>query len=326
MTHEIEIDAPVDLCLPDGRLNPAAVGWTRRPVHRANLRGWGRTKRWEYWGVTTPAHVIGVVASSLDYAGVHGLYVLDRATGRETRADATVPLARHTVLPDRAGAGQVVARGPGLRIHIDQKPEGTVIRASAAELEIDLTVPSVPDRDALGVVVRWSPTRFQYTVKDIGRPVHGRLVLNGVEHAVPAEGSYATLDHGRGRWPYSITWNWAAGAGEGRAIQLGGKWTDGTGSTENALLVDGRLHKIGEDLTWQYDRADWLAPWRISGERVDVRFHPFHERVARTNLGVLASETHQCFGHFTGWARTADGRKIDLDGLTGWAEEARNRW
>ncbi|WP_328477376.1 DUF2804 domain-containing protein [Actinoplanes sp. NBC_00393] len=326
MTHEIEIVEPVDLCLPGGRLNPAAVGWTRRPLHRANLRGWGRTKRWEYWGVTTPTHVIGVVASSLDYAGVHGIYVLDRATGRETRADATVPLARGTVLPDRAASGTVRAGGGGLSIEIIQTDAGTGIRAQSPTMDIDLTVPAVPSREALGVVVAWSPSRFQYTVKDVGRPVRGRLMLDGVEHPVPESGSFATLDHGRGRWPYSITWNWAAGAAPGRAIQLGGKWTDGTGTTENALLVDDRLHKIGEELTWVYDRNDWRAPWRIHGSRVDVRFTPFHERVARTNLGVLASETHQCFGTFTGWALTADDRKIDLDGLTGWAEEARNRW
>jgi len=35
------LSAPVELCLPDGRLNPAAIGWTRRPLHTANLRGWG---------------------------------------------------------------------------------------------------------------------------------------------------------------------------------------------------------------------------------------------------------------------------------------------
>ncbi|GAA3097385.1 DUF2804 family protein [Nonomuraea salmonea] len=54
VTHEREITAAVDLCLPDGRLDPRAVGWTRRPLHRANLRGWGRTKRWEYWGWSPP--------------------------------------------------------------------------------------------------------------------------------------------------------------------------------------------------------------------------------------------------------------------------------
>ena len=62
VTHEPELNAPVDLCLPDGRLNPAAVGWTRRPLHTANLRGWGRNKRWEYWGIVTADHIVNVAA------------------------------------------------------------------------------------------------------------------------------------------------------------------------------------------------------------------------------------------------------------------------
>ncbi|MEQ8144768.1 DUF2804 family protein [Streptomyces sp. OP7] len=49
-------------------------------------------------------------------------------------------------------------------------------------------------------------------------------------------------------------------------------------------------------------------------------------RAARTNLLVVSSDTHQCFGDFTGRAQGDDGTWVDLDGLTGWAEEARNRW
>ncbi len=94
----------------------------------------------------------------------------------------------------------------------------------------------------------------------------------------PDDGSFAVLDHGRGKWPYSMTWNWAAGygrvAGRRVGLQLGGKWTDGTGSTENGLFVDGRLHKIHEDLTWTYDRTDFLAPWRITGPRVERHPRP----------------------------------------------------
>lgn len=41
MTSEREITAEVDLCTPDGRSAQEAVGWTRRPLHHANLRGWG---------------------------------------------------------------------------------------------------------------------------------------------------------------------------------------------------------------------------------------------------------------------------------------------
>jgi hypothetical protein len=327
---EREITEPVELCTADGNLNPAAVGWTRVPLHTANLRGWGRTKRWEYWGIVTPAHVVGLTVSSLDYAGVHGLYVLDRTTGTEVVRDVVVPLARGVVLSARSAGGPARARAKNLAIDLDETSEGTRLRASAPGVEVDVLAVRPDRHESLGVVVPWSRRLFQYTVKDVTRPASGRLVVDGVTHQLAAESSFAVLDHGRGRWPYSVTWNWGAGygwlAGRSVGIQVGGKWTDGTGSTENGLFVDGRLHKISDDLRWDYDRSDWKRPWSISGQRLDLRFHPFHERVARTNLGVVASETHQCFGHFSGWASTDDGERVPVDGLVGWAEEARNRW
>ncbi|MFI6325037.1 DUF2804 domain-containing protein [Nonomuraea sp. NPDC050556] len=316
MTREREITEPVDLCLPDGRLNPAAVGWTRRPLHRANLRGWGRCKRWEYWGIVTPTHIVGVVVASLDYAGLLGVYVLDRETLEELSSDAVVPLARGAVFEP----GTASLSGGGIRTVLSD----TRIRASAPGVELDVEVPLPEGHESLGVVVPWSETRFQYTVKDLGRPARGTLRLGSEVH--PIEDAFAVLDHGRGKWPYAVVWNWAAGCAPGLAVQLGGKWTDGTGSTENALFVDGRLHKLDDELVWTYDRDNWLSPWTVTGPRVEVEFHPFHEKVARTNLGVVANETHQCFGHFTGRARADDGAWIDLAGLTGWAEEARNRW
>jgi hypothetical protein len=36
-----ELTEATDLCLANGRLNPAAVGYTRSPRHRTHLRGWG---------------------------------------------------------------------------------------------------------------------------------------------------------------------------------------------------------------------------------------------------------------------------------------------
>ncbi len=325
MTHEREITTPVDLCLPNGRLNPAAVGWSRRPLHRGNLRGWGRGKRWEYWGVVTPTHVIGVVVSSLDYAGVNSLYVLDRATGREWVQEAVSPLARGVVLPDVSGQGYVGVHAGGVRIAIYRDDERVTVVARAGGIEVHLEI--APGGESLGVVVPWSDRRFQYTIKDVARPVIGRLILDGTTHEITEE-SFAVLDHGRGKWPYSMTWNWAAGSTPDRAVgvQLGGRWTDSTGSTENALVVEGRLHKIGAELTWTYDRGDWLKPWSITGEGVEVSFHPFHERVARMNLLVLAGETHQCFGHFEGWLVDDSGDRVAVDGAVGWAEEARNRW
>lgn len=325
---EREITAEVDLCLDNGRLNPAAVGWSRHPVHRANLSGWGRKKQWEYWGVVTPTHLVGVVLSNLDYAGLYSIYVFERGTGREWDREAVVPLVRDAALPRRSGEGTARSAGGNVAVEIEQTDTGSHLRASAPDLEVDLALPLTPGRESLGVVVPWTTRRFQYTVKDVGRRVSGTLGVEGRTYDVPEDGSFAVLDHGRGKWRYSVDWNWAAGSepGGARAIQLGGQWTDGTGSTENALILDGRVHKISEDLQWRYDRSHWEGPWRISGERVQVELEPFHTRTARTNLGVVASDTHQCFGRFWGWALTDDGTRVSLDGLTGWAEEARQRW
>jgi hypothetical protein len=161
--------------------------------------------------------------------------------------------------------------------------------------------------------------------------VSGVLVLGDEQFPFGrGDGSFAVLDHGRGRWPYAVTWNWAAGygsvGGHPVGLQLGGAWTDGTGSTENGLFLAGRLHKIGDELDWSYDRSDFMAPWHVRGPRVEVTFAPFHERAERTQLAVIASEVHQCFGRFAGWVLDDRRHRVPVDGLLGWAEEARNRW
>ncbi len=329
-----EISAPVPLCRPNGRLNPRAVGWTRRPLHTANLRGWGRTKRWEYWGLMTPHAFVGLTISSLDYLGLMSIYVLDRRSNTEASHTALAPLARNVELADRSGVGVARGRAGDLALTFASSAGGVQITAKGPEVELHASVG--PGQDSLGVVVPWSDTLFQYTVKDVARPVSGVLRLAGEELPFDSissdtnDGSFAVLDHGRGRWPYSMTWNWAAGFGHvaGRQIglQLGGQWTDGTGSTENAVFVDGRMHRIHEDLVWHYDRADWSAPWHITGQRADLTFAPFHERAERTNAVLVASETHQCFGRFVGWVLDDADQRVAVDGLVGWAEEARNRW
>ncbi|WP_261765574.1 DUF2804 domain-containing protein [Actinotalea fermentans] len=350
VVREREITTPTALCLPDGRLNRGAVGWTRHPLHRTDLRGWGRNKRWEYWGLMTPTHVIGITVSSLDYAAVHQVWVLDRRRGTEIDDGAVVPLGRGTLLPESLGRGAARARARGLSIDVEEawtdgdgssgadtgSPRsgvaGTRIRVRTGRVEVDVVAGATPGHEALGVVVPWSDRRFQYTVKDVARPLTGTITVDG-ELTHLGTDAWGVLDHGRGRWPYSMTWNWGAGSGrvDGHVVgvQVGGRWTDGTGSTENALLLDGRLHKNGDELVWEYDHADWLAPWRVHDRdraRVDLTFHPFHERVARTNLLVVAGETHQCFGTWTGWMTTDAGERITVDGVEGWAEEARNRW
>lgn len=108
-------------------------------------------------------------------------------------------------------------------------------------------------------------------------------------------------------------------------LQVGGRWTDGTGTVENSVTVDGRLHKISEELVWDYDRDDWMAPWRVWGDTVEATFTPFHLKESVTDLKLFSSRTHQCFGHWSGTV-LVDGDRLSFEGLTGWAEDVHNRW
>ncbi|MDE3722124.1 DUF2804 domain-containing protein [Nocardiopsis sp. N85] len=333
-THEREITTPVDLCTPDGRLASGAVGWSRTPLHRTVLpAGWGRRKKWEYWCVLTPTHLVALTVADIDYLSVTAVHLLEYG-GVETGRTVLGPLGRGVRLPDTLDAGPVTALGP-IRARIRPLDGGTHLRFSCdtpqGRLDADLTVDLPAGHETMSVVIPWSEDRFQYTSKHTARPAHGTVRLGG--RVLDFEGGWGVLDHGRGRWPYDTRWNRGAAAGEtdGRTVglQLGGRWTEGTGLTENALCVDGRLTKIGEELEWEYDPDDESSPWWIrtpASERVDLLFTPFHRRLDRIDAGVLVNDTRQCFGHYTGTIRTDDGEGIAVDGLTGFAEHVHMRW
>ncbi len=331
---ERELTEPVSLTLPNGRLNPAAVGYSRQPLHDtsgvATRTGWGRNKRWEYWAVVSPTHLLALTVASIDFAAVSEVWVFERETGREVGHSAIRPFGAGVVLPPSLGEGDASARATGLSIDVIERPGSTILRAEieGARFEVEALLPDGHER--LAVVVPWSDRRFQYTVKDVARPARGWVEVGGERHELDPENTWAVLDHGRGKWPYDVHWNWGAGSGRsgGRVIgvQLGSKWTDGTGATENALVVDGRLHKNSEELTWDYDPGAWLTPWHIHGDTADLTFVPFHNKASSTQLGIISTRTDQLFGHYSGWMLDDSGTRVEFDGLLGWAEDVHNRW
>jgi hypothetical protein len=325
-----EITTPVLLCDRRGRLKTASVGWTRHPLHTANLRGRGRNKRWEYWAVHAPGHVLAVTVSDLDYATLHSVYVLG-PDGSEVAVTRLTPLGG-VDLPETCGGAAVSVRAKDLAIDLLPDDSGCRLVVDSPRVRADVRIDRPPGHESLGVVVPWGERRFQYTVKENTLPARGTVTVDGTPLEF-VDDSWATLDHGRGKWPYKVTWNWGSGSGlvDGHAVgvQVGGRWTDGTGSTENALCLDGRIHYIGEELAWRYDRNDWMHPWRIwtpASDRVDLDFTPLHLRTDRTDLALILNDTHQAFGTWTGVMRDDHGRPVRVDGIRGWAEEVINRW
>ncbi|MBN2005821.1 MAG: DUF2804 domain-containing protein, partial [Anaerolineae bacterium] len=140
------------------------------------------------------------------------------------------------------------------------------------------------------------------------------------------------LDWGRGVWEYQSFWNWASASAylpDGRVVGLnfGKGFGDLSRATENCVILDGRVHKL-DQVAFDYQTGDTMRPWRFRDNegRLDLTFTPFRERVARTALGIIASEVHQMFGRYTGRARLDGGEEIALRDVIGFAEEHRARW
>lgn len=334
---EREIVESVDLCRSDGSLNPDAVGWSRHPLHDCRLPGsWGRRKRWDYWCVTTPECVLAMTYADVDYLGVADVWFLDRSSSSVVNRSGAVPLGFGFSQPDTVAGRSINFSQFGFDMAIIEEEGGTRLLSSfksgSQDFECDVLVSRPSGHESLSVVIPWSERRFQYTTKENTLPAKGEVTIGSTTYQV-ADDSWGCLDFGRGKWPYSTTWNWGSASGRqaGRSVglQLGGKWTDGTGMTENALCIDGRLSKITERLDWEYETTAWTEPWRIATENsqeVDLVFTPDYEKSSRLELGLVSAEAHQCFGLYNGSVLSNDGELIEITDLFGWAEEARWRW
>ena len=342
LTHEREVTEPVQLCLPGGTtLNPLARGWSRVPMHDCNLAGTpGRKKRWDYWAVLGPTHTLSVTYADIDFLGITDVWWADLRSGRTGGRNRSVPGAAGISLPDRPGTAPLRSAARHQVLDLTDEPGGT--RLSAAWTEADGTPASMdvfvelPDgHESLNVVIPWSDELFQYTSKHQARPAHGTLTIGDevIAFGGDAGEAWGVLDVGRGRWPHETRWNWGGGAGrsaEGSVVgvQFGAKWTTGTGFTENGVLVDGRLSKLGNELEWTYDWDRPLRPWRVvdPGGQLDVVLTPRYDKHTKVDAKVLGTEVHQVFGTWTGTVVTDDGAELRVEDVLGFAEESRSRW
>ncbi len=341
-THESELTEPVDLCTPDGSaLNPAARGWSRQPLHRANLDGcFGVNKRWDYWAVLAGDLVVSAVYSDIDHLGLADVWWVDLLTGETGGKAIVAPAGGGIVLPERPGTAPLRVDRDGLDLQLVDDEVGTRLTATWTEPDgraghLDVLVEQPEGHESLNVVIPWSDTVFNFTSKHQARPAVGELSVGDRRWVIGGPDgpeSWGVLDVGRGRWPHEIAWNWGGGAGRSGehvvGLQIGAKWTEGTGFTENGVIVDGRLSKLGSELRWDYDWDAPMEPWHVEdpGGQLDIVLTPRFDKHSHMEGGEYGSETHQVFGTWSGRLRTDDGLELALRGLQGFAEEARQRW
>jgi hypothetical protein len=341
-----ELTQPSPLLAADGRVTQ--VGWSRQPLLDCNLENARfyllrflqrfRIKRWDYYGLTTPDHFFSATLADLGYAGQVFIYLIDFATGKYHEATLTVPFSKGIALPRNSTEGDSTFDNGKVRLAFRHEENSRHIgvtwpQFAGKDLSTDFALRLQPAHESMTIVIPMKSTpRFYYNRKINCLPAEGYLTWgdNRIEFK-PAD-ALGNLDWGRGIWDYRSFWVWASASGflpDGRTVglNLGFGFGDTSKATENALILNGRVHKLGQ-VDFHYSSQDFKQPWKMSAPdgRLQLDFTPFLERVAKTNLAIITSEVHQMFGRYRGTVTADDGEVINLDGLIGWAEEHHAKW
>ena len=332
-----EITEEVLLCDKEGHLNPEAVGWSRRPVHRCNVHGrFPRKKKWDYWCITGDRFLFSATIAHIDYISLGALYFLEYDTGRFAEQAGVKFFSRLPEMGETVESTLSFSQGK-LQLLFECVETNTFMsirskRFAGKPLDATITIKRPEGQESLNVVIPWSSRRFQFTSKQECLPARGAITWGDEQFVFTPGTTFACLDFGRGIWPYRTAWNWASFSGYSGddvvGINMGAKWTDGTGMNENGILLNGRLHKIFGDIVFEYDSGDFMKPWRmktVDNDMVDLEFTPFFDRAGAANLLLVSANTHQMFGHYRGQLNV-DGRTVPIDAMLGWAEEHKARW
>jgi len=111
-------------------------------------------------------------------------------------------------------------------------------------------------------------------------------------------------------------------------LNFGSVFGDEAAGTPDAIVVDGRLHKLPAP-TWTTS-DDPAAPWRLASDdgRVDLTLTPTaaYRETQRLDLGFYVTELDKPYGTWTGTVVLDDGRALAIEGLVGADEGMRTTW
>jgi hypothetical protein len=341
-----EITQPGNLLDSSGSL--AQVGWARQPLLDCNLENARfyalrplqrlRMKRWDYYAVFTPQRFFSATIADLGYAGNIFVYTLDFESGELHEEGLVIPLGSGITLPRNSTAGDAHFADSRASLDFRLTPAGRRIAVSwpgfhaGRGIEADILLRCPPEHESMNIVIPIGKRRFYYNRKINCLPAEGSLRYGEITETLKPDDCLGSLDWGRGVWEYRSFWNWASASGfltDGRRVglNLGCGFGDTSAATEDALILEGRIHKLGA-VRYEYASGDYMKPWRFSDQegRLELEFTPFKDRTAITNLGVIYSQVHQMFGRYQGQAVTDQGERIRIDNLIGFAEEHHARW
>lgn len=328
-----------------GNLND--YGWARQPVLDANLEKAHfyrlrflqplRMKRWDYYGIFTPDYFFSFTISDVGYLGMVFAYVVDFKQKTCHEETISIPFAKGVILPRNSIGGESNYHSKKVTLKFEVGKNQRRIQAdwkgfNEKGLSADISLATSPEHESMTIVIPIVGKRFYYNRKMNCLPASGWVEYLGQRHEIIPDTCLGSLDWGRGVWEYASFWVWASASGfladrRRVGLNLGFGFGDTSAATENAIILDGCVHKLGQ-VDFDYKSGDFMRPWKMTSPdgRLNLTFTPFYERVAKTDAKILSSEVHQMFGKYNGTFVSDSQETIEIKDLTGFAEEHHARW
>lgn len=329
----------------DGTLSQ--VGWSPQPMLDCNLEQAHfyrlkflqplRVKRWDYYGIFTPTHYFSFTISNIGYMGMMFCYVLNFETKEFEEDTIITPFGAGAKLSRNSTGGECVFESKKLRMRfsVNRSKHHLVCDwpgFGTDGLQADVTLACPGDHESMNIIIPIEGNRFYDNRKINNMRANGTIQYKGEAFKLDPDTCLGSLDWGRGVWALESHWVWASASGvlaDGRrlGLNLGYGFGDNSKATENAFIVEGKLHKLGE-VKFEFDSSNYMLPWTMKSDdgRLDLRLEPFYDRAAITDVKLLRSEVHQMFGRYSGILITADEEIIEVEGLIGFAEEHFAKW
>lgn len=176
---------------------------------------------------------------------------------------------------------------------------------------------------------RRRPTTL-YSDKSVGG-ASGTLSFDDTDVRFDADDTFLIVDDHKGQYPVPMRYDWVTAAAVDESLGVVGlNLTHNQIRTpevynENALWLDGSVHRLP---AVRFERPQGVRnTWRVHDQNgaVDVSLTPQVHSDIHVGPGRVLAEYFGPYGTVTGTVELADGRVVDVSGMTGMGEQKRIR-
>ena len=300
---------------------------------RSTLAKRFKFNQFQFIGFTCDKLIVGLAIVDLKIASNCFIYIYDPESKEYAEHSFINPLAFNTQIDTQPNSGNSFFRKGNNKVSIEAtaKPR---LRSVNVDLESGIKISAVIDEsgsfEPLALCVRAGYEGFHFTQKSTALICNGLVEWGDKKLVLEEIGALASVDWSAGYMRRETAWNWGSlscNLPDGR--RLGFNLAAGvveTGFTENALWIDGKMHKV-DMVDFQFDRYHHNHAWSLRSNDgiINLHFEPAGQRKERTNAIIAATNFTQHFGRYYGEI-LINGETIHLDGEWGFTEDHYAKW